>query len=459
MFFKKSLANHLISGGIVFFVSGIIANILNYLYRVLMGRMLTVELFGELVAIVSLTLIFAVPSAPFQVVAVRFSAVFEAGKSFKKIKEFLKYLTKVTVLMSLGLIILVIIFARTIQNFLNLSSISYVYFLAGIVAVMLIAGVTKGILQGIKRFSLLSYTILFESVGRVGLAVILVVLGFKMAGALGGFLIPLILGYFLTIYFLQDILKLELHTPQPSSRPSGGPLVKSGNYNPPTASSRSACPSLKVNEQEIEKGEIKEIWGYAFWSLLAFFFLNILLNVDIILVKHYFSAIEAGIYSGFATLGHAAFIAISLLGGILFPVVAFKQAKKEDYFYPLKITSLISFLVGGIGVLILFLFPKEFLLLFFGNKYLVGAPFLGYYGLVMGLIGLIFLLSYFFMALNKFKFLSILALGSILEIFLIRLWHSSFLGVISMFFSSLVMVIFGLLILLYFENKTFKKNL
>jgi len=146
-----------------------------------------------------------------------------------------------------------------------------------------------------------------------------------------------------------------------------------------------------------------------------------------------------------------------LLAGILFPIVAFKQAKKEDYFHSFKIISLVSFLLMGIISLIFFLFPREFLLLFFGQEYLEGIQFLGYYSLVMGVFGFIFLLSYFFMALNKFKFLYILAAGSILEIILISLWHANFLQVISVFSISLLITLCGISSLLVLEKKCFQR--
>jgi O-antigen/teichoic acid export membrane protein len=429
---KNPFKNSLVAGGVIFLVGGVVANLLNYVYRIVMGRMLGPEIFGELIALISLTLILAVPSAPVQTAAARFSAVLEAKDSSRKIKNLFSYLTRVFGLISLVLIILAVVFAGIIQKFLRLSSKNSVYFLAGIVVAMLIAGVSKGILQGLKRFAKLSYTVIFESAGRVGLAIILVALGLKMAGALGGFLIPLILGYFLTIYFLRDIIKIS-------------------NIKYQISNSKNQKP--KIIEQKIENQQIKEIWKYVFYSFLVFLFLNFLLNMDKILVKHYFSTFEAGVYSSFATLGQAVFLGVTLLTGIMFPLVAFKQARREDYFRSLKIVSLFSFLIGGLGILIFFLFPKEFFLIIFGKKYLGGAPFLGYYSVVMGIFGFIFLLSYFFMALNKFKFLYILAAGSILEILLIILWHSNFFQVILMFSISLIITLLGMGFLICFERR------
>jgi len=137
----------------------------------------------------------------------------------------------------------------------------------------------------------------------------------------------------------------------------------------------------------------------------------------------------------------------------MFPLVASKQARGENYFHSLKIVSLISFLIGGLGVLIFFLFPKEFLLIIFGKKYLEGTPFLGYYSVAMGIFGFIFLLSYFFMALNKFKFLYFLAAGAILEILLIGIWHSNFFQVISVFSIALLFTLIGMMFLIFLEKK------
>lgn len=420
---KSIFKNSIFRGGIVFFIGGMISNILNYLYRILMGRMLGPELFGELVAVISFLFILAVPSAPIQIAATRFSAILKARNSSGKFKNLFLYLTRISGLITLVLIILGIVFVGKIQDFLNLSSKNYIYFLIGITTVMIIAGVTKGILQGLKRFSLLSFNILLESLGRVVLAVIFVSLGFKVFGALVGFFFSLIFGYFISLYFLRDILSKNKE------------LTNNGQY-------------IMVSNQET-----REIWKYIFYSFLAFLLLNLLLNTDKILVKHYFSGFEAGIFSSISTLGQIVFLVISLIAGILFPIVVSKQAKKENYFYSLKVASLLSLLIGGMSLLIFFLFPKELLLLFFGKNYLDGTSFLGYYSLAMGILGFIFLLSYFFMALNNFKFLYILAAGTILEILLITLYHDSFLKVILMFSLALLFTLLGMGALIFLEKR------
>ena len=67
-------------GGVIFFIGGIVANILNYFYRIAMGRILGPELFGELVAIISLILILIVPSTSVQIAAARFSGILSGSR-------------------------------------------------------------------------------------------------------------------------------------------------------------------------------------------------------------------------------------------------------------------------------------------------------------------------------------------------------------------------------------------
>jgi len=435
---KSLYKNSYFRKGAIFFIGGIVTNILFYLYRVLMGRMLGPELFGELIAIISLILILTVLVTSIQITVARFSAVFEVKEDFdsasdssregiKKIKELYRYLNKAIFLVSLVLIILTLIFAKTLKNFLRLSSINNIYFLAGIVVGTLFLGVGRGILHGLKNFSQFTLSSVVESAARVVFAVGLVALGFKMVGALTGFLLAIILSYLLTLYFVGDIL--------------------AGNNKRQETGDK--------QRENREKPGAREIWKYALYNFLVFGFLSILLNIDKILVKHYFPDFETGVYSAFSTLGQAIFIAISLIAGIMFPIVVSKHAQKENYIPALKIAILVSFSIIILISLIFFLFSKEMLFLFFGRGYLAGAAFLGYYGLVMGLLGFVYLFSCFFTASNKFKFLFFLLAGSILEILLITIWHGSFWQVILMVLLSFIFSFIGVGVLIILEIQSF----
>lgn len=411
MFLDGQVKKQLYKNSLIFFVGGIIANALNYFYRVSMGNMLGVVSFGELTAIISLTLILSVPAGPIQVVMARFAAVFGVENLFSKIKGVFLYLTKLFSIISLFLIVLVIIFSSQISSFLKLSSSDLVYYLVAISVILLLTGLPRGILQGLERFLPLSTVIVLESAGRISLAIIFVAYGFGLQGALIGFLLPSILVYCLAFYFVRDVV-------------------------------------FSKRKEEQSHFKKKEIWQYFFCSFAVFALLNFFINIDKILVKHYFSSFDAGIFSAFSTLGQAVFILISLVAGVMFPLIASRQKKKEDFISILKVCILLSILIIIVSCLLFFLFSNVLISLFFGSAYLAGAEFLGYYGLIMGLCGLIFLLSYFFMALDKFKFLYLLVAGGLLEILFIILWHNSFSQVLFAISASFILCLSAIAIFL-----------
>ncbi len=412
----KVFQESIVKEGAIFFVGGIIANFLNYLYRILMGRMLGPEMFGELVPLISLALILAVPASPVQVAAAKFSAGLEPNEAKDKLKNLFSYFNRVFFLIAFGSTTLIIIFARPVQVFLKLSSISYVYFLGGIVGLTFLISPLRGILQGQKKFFQLTLSILAESAARVILGILFVIIGFKVSGALGAFLCSLFLGYLLALYF---------------SRRSDSLAAAKSNDTP---------------------FETREIWRYISFSFFAFLLLNILINLDKILVKHYFSDFQSGIYSAFSSIGQISFLAVSLLAGIMFPLIVSQAKKGENYFFSLKKILAISFLLVTIISLFFFVFAKGLISIFFGEAYLPAAALLGAYGLAMGMVGLIFLLSYFFMALNQFRFLVVLGLGSFLEWLLISFYHNSFSQVILMFSLALFLTLLGFCFLLFCDH-------
>ena len=327
---------------------------------------------------------------------------------------------------SCALIFITLIFHGVIQDFLQLSEQNSLYLVAAIVGATFFASFAKGILLGLKRFAALSSVLVLESSARLGIAVALVGAGFLVSGALAGFLIPLVIGYAITVYFLRSFLF--------------------GN-------------KASTSTTELAMQEKREIWRYIFFSFLAFLFLNILLNIDVILVKHYFPAFDAGIYAGFATLGRGIFIAVSLCAGILFPIVASQHSQRKNYIRSLQIALVGSLGVAGMGAVLLFAFPNQFMDIFFGPQYSAGAEFLGFYGVVMGIFGFVYLLSYFFMALNQFRFLYILGAGSILEVLFISHAHESFSQTITMFLAALVLVFAGMLVLALAEWKRYARDI
>ncbi|MDX1607674.1 MAG: oligosaccharide flippase family protein [Candidatus Spechtbacterales bacterium] len=417
---KSLWANRVIRGGSALYIGGILVNVFNYFYRVAMGRMMSPADFGEVIALISLIMILTVPSTPLHSAGVRFTSEFKAKGQLSKIKSLIVRLTGFVTLIVSVFAVLAIILAEPLQQFLSISSLPVFYVFVISIALLTISSVNRGVLPGLERFKKTAAMITVEGAVKFFAAVLLVSAGFQIVGALSAVVISVAILIAMSFYYLKDILKVK----------------GDGHFSVDS-----------------------KVLAYMFFAFLSFLFLNIILNSDVILVKRYFSADDAGLYSAISTVGRIVFIAGTALGGIMFPIVRRKKDTGENYFKPFAITVALILAITILASAFLFLFPEFTMQLLFGGKYLEGASILGYYGVAMGLIAVIFISSSFFLAVDKFSYLYGLFAASMLQLVLIKFWHASFLDVIRALFISISLYLLWALILTLTQYKREIENI
>jgi O-antigen/teichoic acid export membrane protein len=84
-----------------------------------------------------------------------------------------------------------------------------------------------------------------------------------------------------------------------------------------------------------------------------------------------------------------------------------------------------TLLLSGCGTLLYWLFPTPVLSLLFGGKYLDGAPLLAYYGVAMLPMALLLITMNFHIARGHGRVWMLIALGAIVEVLAILLWHQN----------------------------------
>lgn len=385
---KKALKSSVFRGGAFFFILGFLANILNYFYRVFMGRLLTPSQFGELTASISLLLILSSIASPLKDTVTRLSAKLKVkGKVFLIKKLVFKLLTFIFIAGALFFIV-GFLFSGFFVSVFGFSKSSSFYLVLAALFFMLLSSVVRGVLSGLCQFIKAGAVWAGESFLRLAAGVGLVGLGYGLAGALVGYSVSYLFSLFLAFLFLQGV------------------LMKDNNKG----------------RLEIGNGAFR----FALFSFLTLFFLNVLAGLDIIFVKRFFPGDEAGVYAGFATLGRVVLILSQLLGGVLFPLSAFRKENGQDYLLPLKIVLVISFVFCVGSAFFFFFFPELIFNVFFGGRYVAGARFLGWHGLVMGGLGLLWNLTSFEKGVNRFYFLFPLAGGAAVEFLFISFFHQTF---------------------------------
>jgi O-antigen/teichoic acid export membrane protein len=360
----------------------------DYLYQYFMSGTMTPASFSELSALLSM---FYLAIAPAQVMSTflvkqtsRLNVEGRKGEIAWLIRRMLLYETAA----GIGIAVALYLLLPGISSFIYLSSTFPVFLLMAGVVIALISPVGYGTSQGLERFH---YNALYGITGpitKLGMGIVLVVVGFGIMGALGGVLIGLILALVMALYSIRDLFRIE---------------------------------PVPVPQQELAK-----MRGSVLHVIIAVTCLTIMVNVDIILARQYLDPNTAGLYAVCSMLGKIILFLPSSINIVIYPKLAAAHAKKSGTVVMMRLSVLIALAVTGVVVISFFLFPNEILrLLYGGDKYIGAAAGLGILGLAMALLGVANLFMNYGLAIDSRVYLAIMVFFTVLQVGLIVFFHDS----------------------------------
>lgn len=357
-----------------------------------MGRLLGPANYGILVALLSLLALLTIPAGVITTVVIRFTAQFKIKNQMEQIRSLFYFLTKYLFFISITASVILIAASGPINHFLKIPSRTPTVLLAILLILMFLLPITRGILQGLQKFTSLSLNICIDSFVKLLIGVSFAYLGFGVNGAMIALIVGTSAAYFFTFLSLKKIALKFNQTPVP-----------------------------------IARGEIASYFKDVFW---AFLFLTLLINVDIILVKHFLSAQEAGYYGALSTMGKIVMFISTPITGVMFPMVTGLYEKGEKHWRLLFSALFLITVLGLCVVAVYFIVPTFSVKILFGSKYLSVASALPLFGLAMLLYSLCYAMSNYFLSIKKTGFIIPLALFTILETILIWFYHGSFITII-----------------------------
>ena len=137
-----------------FMLSVLAVNGGNYLYNLILGRILGPEQFADAAVLITFLLVLSFVAMTFQLVTAKFSVVFDN----EVFKNFVSRVYKNATLVGIGLGVLIIVFSTQLQNVFNTST-SNMFVIFGIgVPLYFLMSVNRGVFQGKKDFKSLSIT-------------------------------------------------------------------------------------------------------------------------------------------------------------------------------------------------------------------------------------------------------------------------------------------------------------
>ncbi|AXT63740.1 sugar isomerase [Aquimarina sp. AD10] len=382
--------------------SVIIVNGGNYLYNLLLGRILGPEEFADAALLITFLLVLSFVAMTFQLSTAKFSVIFE-NEIFK---SFINITYKYSTITGVILGILMIVFSKPLQSLFNAQS-SYMFVIFGIgIPIYFIMSVNRGIYQGSKKFDSLAITYQSEMISRLAITLVLIYTIGLQSSILVAIGIAVSFFFGLIPFRTKDI---EITT-----------------------------------KHSLPKAESKYITK--FFILTAFYELTqiIINNSDILMVKHYFETYEAGLYASLALIGRVVYFVAWMFVMLLLPKVVEKQKDGEAHApilfkYVFYITLLSATIVLGC-----YLFPELVIQMMFGSEYISIAPLLWKYAIATSLFAISNIFAYYFLSLDQYIPVVLSALLGISQVALIVFFHNTLSEVV-------IMQIVAMAILLTFQ--------
>lgn len=390
----------------------LLVNAGNYIYNLLLGRILGPAAFADAAILITLLLVLSFLGMTFQVVTSKYAVLFEAEKR----AAFIKIITRVALFFGVLIGTLIVIFNQKLQELFHTeTSQMFLIFGFGIPLYFLIS-INRGLYQGNNGLHKMAITYQTEMISRLVITILTVLflpnIPTSIAVALG-ILISFVFGL---LPFQTNILKI----------------------------SKSIQTEI-VNTKSI----------FTFFALTAFYELTqiIINNSDILLVKHYFSNDEAGLYSSLALIGRVVYFVAWMFVMLLLPKVI--QLKKEGkntqpilMQYVLYIALLSTVIVGGT-----YLFPETIVHLMFGDNYVAIAPLLWKYALATSVFAIANIFAYYFLSIDKYFPVVVSAVLGLTQIGLIVLYHNSLEQVVEMQIIAMLILLFFQLCFFFYQNR------
>jgi O-antigen/teichoic acid export membrane protein len=193
--------------GLLLFSANFIFQSLNFFYQFAMGRLLGPADYGVLGVLFSIAYLLLAPINTIQTVLTKYITTFLAEKRLGAIKFlFTKSLRKIFIVSFITFIVFLSI-SYWLSKFLNIDNVWYIVVFGTFFLIAFITALVRGFLQGLQKFKLLGVNLLVEGASKLSIGIMLVLIGFKLYGAITAITLSLSLAFILGFVYLSKKMK------------------------------------------------------------------------------------------------------------------------------------------------------------------------------------------------------------------------------------------------------------
>lgn len=385
--FLDLISHPLFSGSAVMIIGSNAVSFINYLYHFVIGRMLGPTSYGELASFISLIGLLGMIPASLSLAIIRYVS---SAKTPDEVSSLINFLRNKILKASLFFFIVILICSPILSSFLNIHSFPSFLLLAIFFLISFQSLLNRAILQGLLKFKEIVLSTLAENTTKLLISMVLIFIGFQVNGALVAFVITALLGWYITNLYLADSNKGK------------------SNLIP----------------------DIKPMLIFTIPVLVQSISTASLYSSDVILVKHFFSSHDTGIYASLSTLGKIIFFATGPIGTVMFPLVSKRKASGEPYRKIFIYSFITTSIFAGVSLAIYWLFPELVISLLYGSAYMEAKRLVVWFGIFIALFTLSSLIITYNLSLGKAKVTLFPLVAAIAQVILITLFHQTLFTVI-----------------------------
>lgn len=386
---RHARRSHFLRHNSVFLLSAVAVGALNYLYYPILGRLLNTAQFGEVQALISLFLQITIFLSVLGLVAI--NVVTNYASEAKRNAVILE-LEKLALVLGLGLLAATILLQGLLARFLQFDSRAPFILLVIALVVSVPLTFRGAFLRGKQHFGLAAIASLLSAGGKLLFAVLLVVVGLKTAGAIGGLVAAqLVAGGFAAIWAAKYGLR------------------KAANV------SWLQLPNFRLLAPELR---------YGLLVLIGSLIITLQYSIDILIVKHYFDPHTAGLYAGVASVARIVFFLTASVAMVLMSLVKVGATPAQNRQLLLKSLALTA--IVGLPVVALSIFdPSRLASLLMGSAYSQVADLLPKLSLAIFMVAIVNVLVAYYLALRRFSLALPLGIGAGITYWLLYSFHAS----------------------------------
>ena len=388
---RKLWRSDFLRHGSIVFASTMVVNVVNYFYHMSCSRILGVVGYGSLATLVAGYSIAGALVNVLNMITVKFAAELHAVDDHARLRGLMQLMLTACTTVAFAIILIYLICARSMVAYLSIGFRPLALTVLAAAGAIVVPAV-RGILQGVQDYTAFTISTSVECVTRLLCGFGLVTAGFGVGGAISGFAAGS------AVSFVYSLIAVQRHL----------------------GSERGI--SMKLDTRRLAQTTSRVTLSMCALTILGF--------VDVVLVKHYFNAYDAGLYGVLSLTGKLIMFSVSFIPTVLLPKAVNKVMRGESARVALLQAAGATVALSCCALLIFFAAPGLIVHLLAGNAFVSVAPLIFTYGIAMSLLAATTLAATYNIGVHRFTFVPWILAIAVAEIAAISFAHASLIEVI-----------------------------